>query len=324
MRAMTSHMMKDLCQLSLQGELEKLTQLDLNRIKYQPLSSGEVEQLARKIALLPSEYRNILFFHYCFKSMPDEIDKMLESENAISKLPYVQKMLSGFMGLENSWIDNDSMERACLIVLVEVTKSYENTEILHKPTYSKDFRRKLRDIKIKQDPKGILMLLAKRVAVFILVCILSISAALVVNVEAREKVFTWIIEVFPGFSIFTPKNINDDNDLVKLTDLKINYIPQGFQLKDSHEGRKMLIYDYLSEDNQALIIKFVNPSGEGKSYYDTENAKVKEIIFKDSKAYTWETDALTYFIWYQDGVECHISGNLNQDEIIKVADSILK
>lgn len=316
--------MKEVCQLSFQGELEKITKLNMNSIKYQSLSDGQIDQLALKIALLPSGYRNILFFQYCFNSTPAETDKILEIENAIDKLPYVQKMLSGIMGLQDSWIDDDSMGKACQMVLIETTKDYENAEVLHKPNYSKDFRRRLKDIKIKQNLNNIPMLIAKRVAVFILVSILSLSAALVVNIDAQEKMFAWIIKVYPKFSIFTQQNIDGDNTLVKLTSLKINYIPKGFELVDIHEGRKMLIYNYLSEKNQELTIKFFDLSGEGKSYYDTEGVEIEEIMFKGSGAYTWETDALTYFIWHQDGIECHISGNLNKEVIIRIAENVSK
>lgn len=317
-------MMKEVCQLSLQNEFKRIAELNISSIKYQSLSSGQVEQLARKIALLPSEYRNILFFHYCFSSNPNETDRVLGIENAISKLTYVQRMLSDLMGLEDLWIDEGSMQKASQIVLTQMTKDYENLEVLQRPDYSKEFRQKLKTIKIKRNPNNIFMLMAKRAAVFILVCILSISAALVVNVEAREKMLGWIIQVYPKFSIFTQQNINDENDLVKLTDLRINYIPEGFELIDIHQGRKMLIYDYLSADNKALTIKFSDPSGEGKSYYDTEGTEIDEIMFKDSGAYTWETDVMTYFLWHQDGIECHVSGNLNKEEIIRVAENISK
>lgn len=211
--------MKDVCQLSLQDELERMSKLNINSIVYQTLSTQQVNELARKIGLLPSEYRNILFFRYCFNSTPSETSRILETENAVSKLRYVQKMLSGFMGLKNSWIDDKSMKRACQIALIGDIKDYDNTEMLHKPKYSKTFRRKLKAIKIKQNFNSTFMLVVKKVAVFILVCILSFSVVLAVNAEARTKFFNWIIEIFPKFSISTPQSIDEGNNSVKLTSL---------------------------------------------------------------------------------------------------------
>ena len=316
--------MKDVSQLSLEDGLQKLSKLNTDKIVYQPLSDEQVDQLAEKIALLPLEYRNILFFRYCFNTTPSETEEILEIENSISKLRYIQKMLSGFMGLKDSWIDDNSMKKSCKIALLEDTKNYDNIIGLHQPNYSKDFRRKLKEIKIKRNSNRIFISIAKRVAIFILVFFLSFSAVLAVNAEAREKVFDWIIEKFPKFSIFISEDINEDNESVELTSFTINYIPEEFELVDINEGRKMLIYNYFGENNQEFYIKLLDSSDKGKSYYDTEGVEVEEITFKESKGYTWQTDEMNYLIWHQDGIEFHIVGNLNKDEILKVAKNILK
>lgn len=84
------------------------------------------------------------------------------------------------------------------------------------------------------------LLLAKRVAIFIIICILSFSAVLAVNAEAREKVSYWIIEVFEKFSIFTSRNIDESNSLDELVSTEINYIPARFELSHINEGRNMI------------------------------------------------------------------------------------
>lgn len=324
MSKISKDIMKDVSQLSLEDELQKLSKLNTDKIVYQPLSDEQVDQLAEKIALLPLEYRNILFFRYCFNTTPSETEKMLEIENSISKLRYIQKMLSGFMGLKKSWIDNEYMKKSCQIALAEETKIHDNIIGLHQPNYSKDFRRKLKEIKIKRNSNRIFISIAKRVAIFILVFFLSFSAVLVVNAEAREKMFEWIIEKFPKFSIFVSEDIDENKESVELTSFTINYIPEGFELVDINEGRKMLIYNYLGKNNQEFYIKLLDSSDKGKSYYDTEGVEVEEIIFKGSKGYTWQTNEMNYLIWHQNGVEFHIVGNLNKDEILKVAKNILK
>ncbi len=318
------NVLKDACELSFQDELQKLVELDISKIVYQSLPTAQINKLAHKIDLLPFEYKSILFFRYCFNSTPSETDKILKIENSKNKLRCIQKMLSCFMDLGNSWIDDNSLKKACEIALVRDSKDYNNIEILRKPNYSKNFRRKLKDIRIRQSTNNIFMLIAKRVAVFVLVCVLSFTTVLVVNVEAREEVFNWITEVFDKFCIFNPQNIDKDNNLAEPILLKINYIPNGFKLKDTQEFRKMLVYNYLSNNNQELIIKLFSSDRKGRSYYDTENVEIEEFIFKESQAFTWQTDKMTYLIWHQDGIECHVSGNLSKDEVIKIAENILK
>ncbi len=125
--------LKDACELSFQNELQKLAELDMSKIVYQSLSEDQINKLVRKIDLLPFEYKSILFFRYCFNSTSSETDNILKIENSKNKLRYMQKMLSCFMYLGISWIDDNSLKKACEIALVEVTKDYNNIEILHKP-----------------------------------------------------------------------------------------------------------------------------------------------------------------------------------------------
>lgn len=202
MSKISKDIIKDVSQLSLEDEFKKFSKINTENIVYQSLSDEQVDQLAEKIALLPLEYTNTFFLRYCFDTTPSETEKMLEIKNSIGKLRYVQKMLSGFMGLKNSWIDNDSMKKACQIALAEEAKDYDNTESLHKPNYSKVFKRKLKEIKIKQNSNRIFMSIAKRVAIFVLVCFLGFSTALAVNAGLHENLFDWIVEIFPKFSTF--------------------------------------------------------------------------------------------------------------------------
>lgn len=323
MSKMANSIMKDLLQLSLKEDVEEFARLDKNSIIYHSLSNEKIEELARKISSLPAEYRNILFFRYCFDNSPCETNNILGIENSVAKLSYIQRNLSNLMGFDDLWIDNNSLEKACHIALIEETKEYDNIKILHKPNYSKDFRKKLKSIKINQNHNGIFISLAKRVAIFILVSILSFSAILTVNAEAREKVFTWIVERFEEYSIFS-RNINRDSETTDLASFKINYIPIGFELNKIHQGHNMLIYVYSNEDNQELTIKLFQANGNSKSYYDTENAEIEEFTFGDSKAFTWKTDTNTYFISEYSGIEYHISGQLDRQEILTIAENISK
>lgn len=315
--------MKDVCELSFQDELQKINDLDINNIIYETLSEEQINNLAKKIGLLPFEYRSVLFFRYCFNNTPSETDKILKIENSKNKIRYIQKMLSNFMGIKNSWIDNNSMEEACQLALSADMRNYDSIEILEKPIYSKSFRKKLKELNIKQD-NNIFFLIAKKAAILILVFIMSLSTFLVFNTEARTKFINWIIEKFPKYSIFTYQYVNEDNSSVDLASFKIKYIPKGFELSNTHEMRNALIYNYLSDSNQVFDIKLSVPSGENKSYYDTENAEIEEFIFKESQAYTWQTDGITYLLWYQDGVDFNIYGNLSKEEIIKIAENISK
>ncbi|MEG2511816.1 MAG: DUF4367 domain-containing protein [Acetivibrio sp.] len=314
--------MKEVSGLLLQKELQRLMEADTNGIVYQSLSMEQSNKLARKITLLPLEYQHILFLKYYFKNSVFEIDKIFDIENIKGKLLYVEKMLSRHIGLGSSWIDRVSLEKACELALKDYMKDYYNQEEGYKPNYSKVFRRKLKNIKSAQKPYEIYKIIAKRIAIFILVSILGFSSVLAINVEAREKFFHWIMETFPKFSTLKSQNISDDN-FFDLMSVEINYIPKGYELQNVKEGKKVLVNNYLTENNQKLTIRLFISSNEKLSHYDTENAEVEEFILKDSQAYIWKTDQLTYLLWYQDGIECHISGSLDKNEMIRIAENII-
>ena len=320
---MNRYIMKDVCELSLRAELEKISELDIGSISYQSLSDEQVGILAKKIGLLPTEHQNILFLRYCYNHNSSEIDKLLEIESSEGSLLYVHKMLSALMGLGDLWIDNKSIKEACNLALMEDMKDYDTMEILQEPNYSNTFRKKLKGIKIKQSATRVFRTIVKKAAVFILICLLSFSAVLTVSAETRERFFGWIVETFPKFSIFTPQTIDETENSVELTSLKINYIPAGFELVETNITRKMLIYNYSTKDNLELTLIF-SSSDKARFYSDTEGAEIEELIFKESPAYIWQIDEITYLIWYQDGIQCHISANLSKDEVIKVAENISK
>ncbi len=318
------HNFIEICKESLGNEINKNVKYNVDKITYKSLYKMEVVELSKKINLLPLEYQNILFSKYYFNSGPMETERVFGIENAKNKLSYIEKMLTYFMGLENTFIDKISLEKACEISINKITQEYESVVITKKPSYSKKFRRKVKEIKIKENLNQKIVGLSRKIAIFILICMLSFSTILVVNAEVRENVFKWVVLTFPKFSVIRSGNMGQGNKPISLSSFRINYIPTGFKLDNINEGRSMLVYNYLSNDNKEIIIKFIRSSDKGQSYYDTENIDIEEINFKGSIAYIWQTDKMTYLIWNEAGIEIHLVGNLSKEEILKVGRNILK
>ena len=167
--------------------------------------------------------------------------------------------------------------------------------------------------------------IAKRVAMIFLVVGISFTLFLATNVQAREKFFDWIVEKYEQYSIFTPEAINEDYiDKVDIDELKINYIPDGFELDNVQKGKVSMIYKYINIDEQFFYLQINEVMSIAESHSkDTENAEMESIFIKDSEAFYWEHD-IKYLLWQQNGVECFISGNIEKDELIKIAENISK
>lgn len=133
MSRIINNTMEEVCDLLFQIESQHLAELDMTEIVYQSLPMEQIKKLAQKINLLPFEFSNMLFLRYCFESSFFEIDETLEIKNSLGKLLYVQRMLSTIIGLNNSWIDNESIKKACQLAITESMKSYDSItyEMIH-------------------------------------------------------------------------------------------------------------------------------------------------------------------------------------------------
>lgn len=316
-----NHTLKNISDIAFDSRLKKLNTKDTDKVKYTLLSDEEIKILTAKINLLPKEYQDIIFFKYCFKSTSEEINNLLNIEDSENKLIYIQDLLSKIMKLENSIIDEKSLTESAKSALKESMKNYDSIEILHKPDYSKSFRQKLKDVKVLRKNYNIIFKITKRIAVFVLISFLGFSTVLAVNEDIREKFIEWIVETFSGYSVFTVLDRQEGTDDLK--SFKINYIPEGFKLITIYESKSVLIYDYETDDGKWIEITFVSSKSHAKTSFDTEGAVIEEITFKSFKGYIWETNNhVTNFLWSCENNECHISGNVSKEEVLKIADGI--
>lgn len=308
---------------SYEKELKELSTLNLEEISYKILSEEEIIKLSEKILALPIEYKNILFSRYSFNLTPKETEKTYEIVDAKAKLLYIRRLLSRSLNLKGTWIDDTSMELASNMALKGYTGELNEENFKEKPKYSRNFKKSIRDLNIKIENK--FARIAKRVAMIFLVVGISFTLFLATNVQAREKFFDWIVEKYEQYSIFTPEAINEDYiDKVDIDELKINYIPDGFELDNVQKGKVSMIYKYINIDEQFFYLQINEVMSIAESHSkDTENAEMESIFIKDSEAFYWEHD-IKYLLWQQNGVECFISGNIEKDELIKIAENISK
>ncbi|NLD16893.1 MAG: DUF4367 domain-containing protein [Tissierellia bacterium] len=303
-------------------ELEELSRLDLEKISYEILSPEKIEKLSKRILALPIDYKNILFAKYSFNLTPTNTEEIYEIKNAKDKLIFIKRLLANAINLEEKWIAEESLKSAVEIALIEYTKIPE--DIIEKPKYTRSFKRTMREINIKVEKSY--MRIVKRVAMFILVLGMTLSIVLGTNVKAREKLFGWAIEKFQEYSIFTPDKIDEDYvDKAEIGELKINYVPDGFELTQVHDLDNMIGFEYINKSGSVIHITFTLLSSELET--KKINTEDSEIVTKETKgnlSYYWEKDGRKYAMWQQNGIECIITGELSDNEMNKIIENISK
>lgn len=309
-------------QIYYKEEIKKISK-DIKKYPSKNLSLEEKKILVEKILLLPIENQTLLLSKYIYKESPEEVERIFYIKDPKESLDYTIYLLSKILGLENYIISDESLESACRQLVKVQTKEIESMKNVEKPKYSKAFKENMKKLGIKTETTFVNIL--KKVAVFFLIVSTSLTLFFSINVEAREKFFDWIIEDHGDFSIFTPENIeNRDMEQLKIDDLKINYIPEGYELVDIQKGKINKIYTYKNKsDNYFRITLSELIESYGTNAYDTEDAILEEIKINGHDGYIWRHNEYM-LIWQQNGIECFIYGNISREEIIKIAEYISK
>lgn len=315
--------MGDVCRQALLNDIEALEWSAFKDMPVQSLTAEEVAALAQKITALPMEYMNTLFFRYYFNFSPEDTDAMLVTTHSTGRLRYTRNMLSHFMGLDGAVIDDYSMNLACEAALSEYI-AQDASDVWGIPKYSNAFRKRLKQVKAAQKSTDMAITVMKRVAVFVLICAISFSTALVVNAQWRQNFLNWVVETFPQFSIFTTQaEAPFASTALSQSDVVFGYLPEGYEISDVSQGRNILRYNFLSNDkSKMLTISFEVSKPEAKTYYNTENSEMRRTNFKNLEAYTWQTDNKTHLVWVENDIECRISGNLGYIEIVEIAKNV--
>lgn len=290
------------------------------RIDSVKLEADDIARLSNKIALLPVDDRTILFCRYCFGFSAKDTQEAFALENAAGQLRYLQNMLAFFMGIEEAKIDDSSFHKAAQLALESYTTRNDAIPLLP-PKYSARFRRKLQSIKAAQRLSDYILLAAKRVAVFLLVCTVGFSTVLAIHAQAREQFFALLVETFPQFSVFIAQPQDETTiTMENFERVEVQYVPKGFVLNEKALLRTRVIYKYSNDSGERIFVTIAAPS---RDYLDTEDADVKQMEFKGNTAYYWTKDNTAYIVWQQDGLSCNIIARCSMEQAIKIAENII-
>lgn len=212
----------------------------------------------------------------------------------------------------------NEFEKACIISnekwvleLTEYFTDFSADEI----TYSHSFERNMSKLidKMRNDKYH---RFTRKTVRFIVAA--AVVAAITFTVLAVEQSRNFIIEQFKTHSVFS---VSDNVKSQNVEDFELGYIPEGFEKVGEQKSDNRISYAYFDDfDNEFTINKC-------SLDYDVSIDSEKNI--SDSI----ENDGITYFFYQQanDAVACvwnnvgnlyYIVGDLNKDELLKIAKNV--
>lgn len=184
-----------------------------------------------------------------------------------------------------------------------------------------DYFRLLKSQEKRRKLRSRYQLLSKRVAIFIALALVGIFVT-TMSVEAfRIKLFNIVTE---GTDKYTKVSIVEtENGIESQVDWDSyyapEYIPEGYTYSNSENFGDIKIIFY--SDASGKEIQFSQTPVNPEYQIDTEDAVVTEVIVNGGKGILVEKEGLLTLIWTIDNKTFNIIGEIERDEIMKMAES---
>jgi hypothetical protein len=206
---------------------------------------------------------------------------------------------------------------------MDAMTSCEELDKIYRPSPEMDkrIRRMISKAENIQKAKSVFVMASKITACLLILLILT--SAVLLSVDAsRTYIFNAFIKWQDDHSSF---KFGQSDLSLKFDKFSINYIPEGFILKDITSDDSMRVIVYVN-GNENIVLTEVLAEGSSLST-DNERKDASIIKIVNSEAYLFESkndkeDSM--LIWTFDDVAFELVSNIRTEELIKIAENISK
>lgn len=195
-------------------------------------------------------------------------------------------------------------------------------------TFSETFLQKNHPLLRKYSRKAAARRVWQRVAVVLLVMLLSATTWLTVDTHAREKLFRWTKETFENMFVY---HIDGGNIEKEYCGYEPTWLPEGFALADSdHSDEFGFDYYYYenAETGQVFYINcnFMKDSAMTITQHGTEEPTIHDINGNQGKFYQPdEISGSSSLVWVDENaaVVFIIEGNISEQEMLHISGGVI-
>lgn len=184
---------------------------------------------------------------------------------------------------------------------------------LPKHKFSKKHNKVINEIIYSEQDKKIKLSKGTIKVLLIAAVLLAIATTTFAIPQSRE----YIVDKFSNHSEY---NVVDKKKSKRVKSLNVKYIPAGFEKGDDYFSRDFYIKNYKNFDKSFVVQKFALSGSVGfdTEHYETENIKINGI-----DAVYYRSNNNEKGIIFNDGNYIYIiSGNIEKDELVKIAQNI--
>lgn len=165
---------------------------------------------------------------------------------------------------------------------------------------------------------------SKRVAIFIIVLISAMSAVVFTVEAVRVRVLNFFIEINEKYTEVRVDEVNG-NYITPELEWESYYVPEhipdGYFYEGSVDGGSIKILKYNDGENQ---IVFTQARNSTDIQLDTEDAEVRTVLIDGNEGQIITKGDRVMFFWYNDEKSFTIKGQVSEDEVIRIIESLKK
>jgi len=154
----------------------------------------------------------------------------------------------------------------------------------------------------------------KFAAVFM--ALIIVASITVYSVEAwRIRFMNFIIDIRQDHTVI---DFNEEltGDAFRMDELYLGYVPDGFRLEESAVMGEQLFILFANDDLHFMII--MNDITASLAI-DTEDAKVRRLDINEFQAFFSTNDNVNILVWHDNAYSYTITGNIDEETIIRIA-----
>lgn len=195
-------------------------------------------------------------------------------------------------------------------------------------TFSETFLQKIDLLLRKYSRKAAARRVWQRVAVVLLVMLLSATTWLTVDTHAREKLFRWTKETFENMFVY---HIDGGNIDKGYCGYEPTWLPEGFTLADSDHSDEFGFDYYYYENAETAQVFYINcnfmkDSAMTITQHGTEEPTIHDINGNQGKFYQPdEISGSSSLVWVDENaaVVFIIEGNISEQEMLHISRGVI-
>lgn len=192
--------------------------------------------------------------------------------------------------------------------------------------FSDDFEHSMEILRKKSRRRAAAHKIWQRIAVIFLVTVLSVSTWLTVDIQARERAFQWIKEVYESITVYLFHS--EDNEIDHIC-YEPSWIPEGFSLVDTYQDSDYCLRVYASDTGEEMFsVEYTLMQHTGMSTTAQEYSQVVKVDINGLPADLYignEASPENALLWVDEAhqVVFTIQGNISTQDIVHIARSLI-